>query len=90
MNPPFEPLSDKMFSELMAEIRVVRQEIGRVHDSLDAHVSDEMKQYAHVQRQLNEIKEDVTALKVKMGFIAATVSAVVAAVTAWVGKVFFG
>ena len=89
MNPPLEPLSDKMFSELLAEIRVVRQEIGRVHDSLDAHVRDEVNQYAAVQKQLHDIRDDVTALKTKMGFLAAGVSAVVAAVTAWAGKVFF-
>ena len=89
MNPPLEPLSDVMFSELLAEIRVVRQEIGRVHDSLDAHVKDEMGQYAAVQNQLREMRDDVVSLKTKMGVLAGAVSAVVAAVTAWLSKVFF-
>lgn len=89
MNPPLEPLSDKMFSELLAEIRVVRQEIGRVHDSLDAHVRDEMGQYAEVQHQLREMRDDVVSLKTKMGLLAGAVSAVVAAVTAWASRVFF-
>lgn len=89
MNPPLEPLSDKMFSELLAEIRVVRQEIGRVHDSLDAHISDEAKQYAQVQDQLHELGNDITALKVKMGMVSAAVSAAVAGLIAWGSKVFF-
>lgn len=98
MNPPqpassLEPLSDRMFSELLTEIRAVRSDLGaqidRVHDSLDAHVRDEMGQYAQVQLQLREMRDDVIALKTKMGFLAAGVSAVVATFTAWVSKVFF-
>lgn len=90
---PLEPLSDRMFSELLTEIRSVRTELGasidRVHDSLDAHVKDELGQYAQVQQQLREMRDDVVSLKVKMGAIAAAVSAIVASATAWAGKVFF-
>ena len=82
MNPPLDPLSDAMYSELRADLREIVHSIDRVHDALDAHIKDEMRQYA-------SLSDDVAALKTKMGVLAAGVSAVVAAVTAWAGKVFF-
>lgn len=89
MNPPLDPLDEAMYRELREDLRGLMRVIEKVHDNLDAHVSDEMKQYARVQCQLSELREEVVALKVKMGLIAATVSAFVAGFVAWGSKFFF-
>jgi hypothetical protein len=89
MNPPLTELSDTMYRELRADLRGLQQSVESVHKALDDHVQDEMGVHRETQQHLSEVREAIATLRTKQGAITAGISAAVAALVAWGGKVFF-
>ena len=93
MNPPLTNEERSMYGEIMTQLRHNHDElhraIMRVDDNLREHVVQEDQQYSELNRQIRQLQDDVVSLRTKMGLLAGFISAVVAATTAWVSKVFF-
>ena len=93
MNPPLTNEERGMYSEIMTQMRHNHDELHRavmrVDDNLRDHTNLEDQQYAALDQQIRALQDEVVALRTKMGLLAGFISAVVAAVTAWLSKVFF-
>lgn len=98
--PPFTEAERVVFHELMTEIRHVRDSVGKVHDALDNHVTEEDKQYSELREDNKALRTEVAELKghvgkletkwgTRWGMLASVAGIIGAAVATALQKVFF-
>ena len=78
MNEPVQ-LDDKMFHELMEEIRHIRRR-------LDTHVDEEAGQLVKVAQDITKIKEEMAGHRTKLGIASAAIAVVFSALVAWIAS----
>jgi len=79
-----------MLSEMLRELRHVRDEIGRLRARLDAHVDENGRSSGEIQKEMVKIRQEMAADRikgetngVKLGAISSGVALFVAAFVSW-------
>ena len=68
--------------------QVILDEVRATRSELRAHIVDEEAKFAHVRKDIIDLKTDVALQKQRAGIINGALAAIISALTAWFVSVF--